>query len=129
MSGSYEPRVLVAEDSLATVKIVQSCLERARLSVTAAVDGAAAWQAAQRQPFDLVLTDEQMPHLSGRELCRLLRRHPWYLHVPIIFLTAKQLELEESQLRDELRVAHVFGKPFSPEQLTRAVCAELGVLV
>ena len=51
--------------------------------------------------------------------------HDRYAETPIIFLTAKQYELNTRLLIDDLRVAAVFGKPFSPEFLVSTVTREL----
>lgn len=113
--------ILFAEDNAALANVVKFCLRRAGFDVTHAENGREAWRLAQRQPYDLVLTDHQMPLLSGVELCRLLRRHERYRTTPIILLTAKKLELNNESLRSELDVASIVAKPFSPIQLIETI--------
>ncbi len=80
---------------------------------------------AQRKTFDLIVTDEKMPIMSGRELCRQLRQDERYARVPIIFLTANPDELDADELNRLLSVSAVFEKPFRPEAIVRLVENEL----
>ena len=74
--------------------------------------------------IDIVITDQQMPEMTGVELCRELRNLPQYASCPIILLTAKGLELELPKLRDELGIDATFAKPFSPSAVVKA-CGDL----
>jgi DNA-binding response OmpR family regulator len=119
------PKILVAEDSLAIAALIRVNLERNEFSVRHAPNGREAWECAQREHFDLVVTDEQMPIMSGQELCRLLRNDERYSQTPIVFITAKRFELEARHLKNDLRVSAVFGKPFSIEHLVATVSSEI----
>ena len=77
--------------------------------------------------FDLVLADEQMPRMSGRQLCRRLREDPKYAETPIIFVTSKQFEIESEIVQSFGSATTVIGKPFSPSKLVKAVEATLGL--
>ena len=113
--------ILVAEDNWALAGVLKLNLERAGFCVTLAGNGRVAWEHFQRRPFDAVLTDEQMPEMTGRELCRLVRQHPERSATPIIMLTAKGFELDRRQLREEVGIGMVLVKPFSPSELVRTV--------
>jgi CheY-like chemotaxis protein len=122
VSGSGAPwRILLAEDNPALAQVIQFNLERAGYTVVAAGDGQEAWQHLEQGPFDLLITDEQMPRVTGRELCARVRESRNHPEMPVVFLTAKCLELDRQRLEDELRVAQVLGKPFSPRQLVETV--------
>jgi CheY-like chemotaxis protein len=84
-------------------------------------NGLEAWELAQVQQFDIVLTDQQMPELNGTELCGRLRGLSHYADVPIILLSAKGLEMDAQQLRDTLGIVAVLPKPFSPSALIEVV--------
>jgi CheY-like chemotaxis protein len=114
-------RILVAEDNAALASVIRFNLQRVGCEVTVAHDGYQGWEHAREQAFDLVVTDQQMPRMSGAELCRLLRQTPDHTDTPIIMLTAKGLELELPRLREELGIAAVFLKPFSPREVVKAV--------
>ena len=113
--------LLIAEDNPALGVVVQFNLERAGFKVTLAENGCEAWDLAQARDFQLVITDQQMPGMTGVELCQRLRGHPRYSQTPIIMLTAKGLELKLNDLKEQLRIAAVLPKPFSPRELIQKV--------
>lgn len=114
-------RILIAEDNAALALVVRFHLEQAGFEVTVARHGREAWTLLQNQPFDLLVTDQQMPEMSGCELCKLARTEPAFVELPVIMLTAKGLEMELSSVRDELGVREVLPKPFSVRQLVETV--------
>jgi CheY-like chemotaxis protein len=68
-----------------------------------------------------VVSDEQMPRMTGRELCEQMRSNESYRATPVVLLTAKCLELDRNRLRGELGVAEILSKPFSPRQLVETL--------
>jgi CheY-like chemotaxis protein len=114
-------KVLVAEDNPALSGVVRFNLQRAGFDVAVARNGREAFQAACQTAFDVVLTDQQMPEMTGTELCVKLRRRQEYSETPIIMLTAKGLELDLDYLREELGVSAALPKPFSPTELISLV--------
>src|SRR5262249_29472073 len=58
-------RVLLVDDSVTTRTLEKSILEAAGYEVTAAADGAAAWQLLQERGMDLVVSDVEMPRMDG----------------------------------------------------------------
>ncbi len=113
--------ILVVEDSFVVARRLQLSLERAGFSVETARNGREALTKAKRKQFDLIVTDERMPIMSGRQLCRELRKDARYAHISIIFLTANPAELDADELRDELGVSNVVEKPFHPEAILHLV--------
>jgi CheY-like chemotaxis protein len=114
-------RALVVDDNLALARVTQFALDRAGFETQTARNGRLALEAAQQSQFDVVVTDQQMPEMTGIDLCRELRKLPEYMDCPIILLTAKGLELELPRLREELGISGVFSKPFSPAAVVKAV--------
>ncbi len=114
-------RALIVDDNLALARVTQFALDRAGFETQTARNGRLALEAAKQMQFDVVVTDQQMPELTGVELCRELRKLPEYVDCPIILLTAKGLELELPRLREELGISGVFSKPFSPAAVVKAV--------
>lgn len=68
--------ILAVDDSPSMRKMVSFTLTGAGHRVVDAVDGEDAYEKAQTQIFDLVLTDQNMPRLDGLGLTRKLREHP-----------------------------------------------------
>lgn len=66
-------RILVVEDEPAVRRLVARMLRAANYEVREAEDGWAAWDLAQTEKFDLVVTDSHMPRMSGPELISRLR--------------------------------------------------------
>ncbi|MEQ8787292.1 MAG: response regulator [Pirellulaceae bacterium] len=120
-------RILFAEDNAAMANVVKFRLKKAGFEVTHSYNGKEAWEHAQRNEYDLVLTDHQMPLLSGIELCERLRQMEAFRTTPIIMLTAKQLELNKEVLQQQLDVSRIMAKPFSPSQLIEAIEEQLSV--
>ncbi len=119
--------VLIVDDNIALARVTQFALDNAGFNTQTAGNGQQALELAQELHFDIVITDQQMPQLTGIELCRELRRLPDYHACPIILLTAKGLELELPKLRDELGINTTFAKPFSPSAIVKAVHELLAV--
>ncbi len=110
-------RILLCDDESHILRAAEFKLRRAGLDVCCAGDGEEAWQLIQAAPPELLVTDLQMPRLSGLDLCRRIRADERLACLPIILLTAKGFELAESQLQTELGLAAVVCKPFSPREL------------
>ena len=121
MSDTPKTHILVAEDDATVAMITAFSLERAGYSVDIAPNGQDAMNKANVKRFDMVITDEQMPLMSGQELCRHLRHDKRYAETPIIFVTGKRLEMQTARIEDELQVAAIMGKPFSPQALVDTV--------
>ncbi len=125
MTPHTKPHVLIADDNATLARVIEFNLGEAGCQTTTVNDGREAWEVLQNRNFDAVITDYQMPGLTGTELCRRLRQQPKYEHLPIILLTAKGLELNLGLLRDELQITAIFAKPFSPQELVRELQASL----
>ena len=82
-------RLLVVDDSLTVRALVRSILEEAGYAVTVAVDGADALDRVRRHPFDLVVSDFEMPRLDGEGFTRAVRADPNHAGLPIVLLTGR----------------------------------------
>ena len=121
---SMSPLVLVVEDEGALVTLLRYNLEREGFRVVEARDGEEALlQAAELKP-DLILLDWMIPHVSGLEVCRRLRRRPDTRTTPIIMLTARAEEHDKIRGLDGGADDYV-TKPFSPTELVSRVRALL----
>lgn len=118
---SSKKRVLVAEDNAGLAHVMRFNLELLDLDVTVAMDGDQAWQHAQDVTFDLIVSDHEMPGLTGVQLCERIRQLPKYQNTPIIMVTARELELDGKRLRNQLLINEVFAKPYSPAKVCETV--------
>jgi DNA-binding response OmpR family regulator len=119
-------RIVICDDDPHIRLAVEMKLQRAGYDVEAFCNGADAWAAIERQAPDLLITDWQMPKMSGPELCREILKHPEIAGFPILALTAKALEVDEAEVA-ELGIRQVLNKPFSPRELLGHVQNVLGV--
>jgi PAS domain S-box-containing protein len=119
-------RVLVAEDNAVNMMITLAMLEQWGVDAVPAADGAQVVEAVQfaeqqGRPFDAVLMDVHMPHLSGHAAARALRERLGERTPPIIALTASALVSERDEaLRSGMR--EFLTKPIQAERL-RSVLA------
>ncbi len=121
MNSDMKLRVLIAEDSRVMAKVMQLNLSRAGFEAVIAENGLIAWERLCEEPFDLLLTDFQMPEMEGDELCRLLRQCPLNADIPVILVSAKGFELDLPALKQEVGISEVVYKPFSPRQIVETV--------
>jgi two-component system phosphate regulon response regulator PhoB len=119
-----KPLILIAEDEPALADMIRYNLEQEGFEVSTALDGEEARLRIAETPPDLVLLDWMLPHISGLELCRQLRRAPATKHLPIIMLTARGEE--EDRVRGLTSGADDYvTKPFSPSELVARIRAVL----
>ena len=89
--------------------------------MTAVNNGRLALEALQAGAFDLVLSDQQMPLMTGIQLCEHLRQLPEHRRTPFILLTAKCMEIDIAKLQKTLGVTKALPKPFSPSELINCI--------
>ncbi len=112
--------VLVADDEWHILDIVSMKLSNAGYEVVKALDGVEAFELATTAPPCLIITDFQMPHMSGVELCRKLSETGSTRSIPIIMLTARGFDIEPHEVQ-ATNVVDVMAKPFSPRELLKKV--------
>ena len=111
--------IVVAEDHEDIRFVVQRALERAGHQVVAAPDGAAALDAVRKHRPDVVITDLDMPHMSGLELCRAIRADAQLRHIPVVLASGSLLPGDPRA--DEVGASATLLKPFLPAQLLALV--------
>jgi two-component system chemotaxis response regulator CheY len=113
-------RVLAVDDSLTIRQLIKMALSRAGYEVVEAEDGAKGLQKASTETFDLVLSDINMPNMTGIEMLRGLRKLAQYKFTPIVLVTTES----QPEKKLEGKAAGATGwivKPFEPEQLLAVV--------
>ena len=112
-------RVLVVEDNAVNRRVAELMLRRLRCEVHAVEGGNAALEVVQRERFDALLLDIQMPDLDGLEVTRRLRSLPSPQPHIVVMTASAQPNDAEAALRAG---ADIFlAKPVSLEQLARAL--------
>ncbi|MFN8609643.1 MAG: response regulator [Vulcanimicrobiota bacterium] len=120
LQGQSGQRVLAMDDDPAILGILASTLREAGFQFAGEREPLLFWQRLQEVNPDLLILDLEMPRLSGLELCKLVRSHPRYSSLPIVFLTAgRDADVIEGLLRagaDD----HVL-KPVVGNELSRCI--------
>ena len=81
-------RILVVDDSITTRTLERNILEGHGYDVTVASDGQEAWDTVQRGRFDLVVTDIEMPRMSGLELTERIKANKALVDLPVIIVSS-----------------------------------------
>lgn len=117
-------RVLVVEDDAHIIRVMCMWLARSGHEVTEARNGAIAQEILTEQEFELIVSDVNMPQMTGLELAQWLRREH-ECNTPMILLSSRtDQEFLSSQL-DEFGI-NLHPKPFSPSRLVREIDRLLG---
>jgi DNA-binding response OmpR family regulator len=121
--GSNSPhRILVVDDDISIRQLNTAVLSRSGYHVDAAEDGAVAWDTLQLNRYDLVVTDNHMPKMSGLELLKELRAAR--LDLPVIMATGT-LPMEEFARHTGIQPAAMLLKPYTITELLGAVAEVL----
>ncbi|MGA8134710.1 MULTISPECIES: response regulator [Pseudomonas] len=127
--GSRAPRVLCVDDNPANLLLVQTLLEDMGAWVLAVDSGYAAIDAVQREAFDLVLMDVQMPGMDGRQSTEAIRQWEHERQstpLPIVALTAHAMANEKRALLQS-GMDDYLTKPISERQLAQVVLKWTGL--
>ena len=118
-------RILLCDDELHILRAAEFKFKRAGYEVVCANDGQEGWEQIQTHRPDIVVTDCQMPRLSGLGLAERIKQTPETSDLPVIMLSAKGFELPPAALREQYGIRHLMAKPFSPRELYQRVEAVL----
>jgi len=109
-------RILLAEDSATQARRAQLILEDAGYAVTVAVDGEDAWTKLTAKPYDLIVSDLNMPRVDGYELCRRVKTDQRLKAIPFVLLTARE-ELAALVRGFEVGADNFISKPWTSSML------------
>jgi CheY-like chemotaxis protein len=120
--------ILLVEDDKALLDGIADLLEISNIGyevkVLTASDGMGGLNTLREQLPDLIVSDIMMPRMGGYEFLNHIRRNPKWLHIPVIFLTAKgtSKDIREGRLSGaELYVT----KPYDSDELLRLIQSQL----
>ena len=108
----------MADDDGDTRLLYGFVLTRPGYRVEVAEDGAAAWEALQANRYNLLITEHEMPKLTGIELVKKLRAARMAL--PVV-MAARRLPLDELAQDPSLQLAATLSKPFLADALLNTV--------
>lgn len=117
---SKEIKILVVDDMNTMRKIVKNSLKKLGFSdISEAANGAEAWKilSESEEKFDLVVSDWNMPEMTGIELLRKVRSTEAFGELPFLMVTA---EGESKQIAEAIQsgVSNLLLKPFTPDSFS-----------
>ncbi|MBU3914698.1 response regulator, partial [bacterium] len=120
LQGIRGANVLLVEDNEINQELASELLEEQGLRVTIANNGKEALQAVEKEEFDVIFMDMQMPEMDGYECSILLRRDKRFNALPIIALTAHAMEGDREKCINAGMNDYV-TKPIDPKKLYLAL--------
>ncbi len=119
-------RILLVEDQMTTRLLEKSILEAAGFEVETAVDGLAAIRKLEENPYDLIITDVQMPGMDGFTLTATVKRDERFSRLPVIVVTSLESEEEKTQGLQAGADAFLLKKSFNQESLIHTIKTLIG---
>jgi CheY-like chemotaxis protein len=112
LSGS----ILIADDNLINQQVLKGLLEDHLIELDMVENGQEAVQKATTRQYNLILMDLEMPVMDGREAIKRIRQKFSHLDLPIIALTAHNMEIEDFNQTGHM-INDIIIKPIQPEHL------------
>jgi two-component system chemotaxis response regulator CheY len=124
MPAARSLAVLVVDDQQTMRGMARQCLKQIGvLDVALAASGDAALEQMMAKKFDVVISDLNMPGLSGTELAQKIKAHPVLRSVPVFLATSEAFRDRAGDAID-----HFVAKPFLVADLKQALETHLGPL-
>ena len=118
-------RILIVDDEAIARRMLANTLRRAGFDVTQACNGLQAWEVLAQFTPDAMVTDIDMPKMTGEELCHRVSEEMPDRQFPIFVVTSKTA-LDHRNWSSEMNNVHFVEKPYSMRKLVECLEAELG---
>lgn len=113
--------VLVVDDSITTRTLEKNILEMAGYKVTTATNGREALKQLESRPFDIVISDVQMPLMDGIELVTAIRGHDKFQVMPVILVTSLESPEDRQRGLSAGANAYIVKRGFNQEELLKTI--------
>lgn len=119
----YNPnmRVLVVDDFSTMRRIVRNILRQLGMNnVVEAEDGVAAWETLNRDRIEFIVSDWNMPNMTGIELLRKVRSSEQHADIPFLMVTA---EAQQENILEavQAKVSNYIVKPFTADTMKQKI--------
>ena len=119
--------ILIADDEQDILDVLEKKLKESNYDVVTISVGREVFDACKTHKPDLVIMDIVMPGIDGYTIATLLRKEEDLVDIPIIFMTAKELEFSGIHKRlSSFRYCDFFAKPFVFEELLARIKEKIG---
>ncbi|BAY57745.1 multi-sensor signal transduction histidine kinase [Leptolyngbya boryana NIES-2135] len=119
-------RVLVVDDSITVRELERKLLQNHGYVVDIAVDGMEGWNAVRSYPYDLVISDIDMPRMNGIELIKAIKQHSRFHAIPVIVVSYRDREDDRIQGLEAGADYYLTKNSFHDDTLIRAVTDLIG---
>ncbi len=113
-------KILIADDSMAELKIFQQALQPMGHTIVTVMDGEAAEAKVKSDKIDLIILDVIMPKKNGFQVCRDIKSNDQFKNIPVIMVTSKDQESDKFWGKKQGANEYLI-KPFKAEDLLNAV--------
>ena len=124
---NLQENILIVDDLPENVRLLSSLLKNQGYGINSATDGKAALSIIKTERPDLILLDIMLPVMDGYQVCRILKSQPETRHIPIIFLSGLDSELDKVEAF-KVGGADYITKPFFVEEVIFRVKAQLNIV-
>jgi len=111
-------RVLVVDDQVHVVRVIRMALERRGYQVEVAADGESALAKFRGAPFDVLITDIDMPRMDGRALCNAVHLASEAGAAPLTVIVTGGTDPELREWAEGLQHTHFLEKPLSLKHIS-----------
>jgi two-component system chemotaxis response regulator CheY len=121
MATDKNMKILIVDDFSTMRRIVKNILRQLNfVNIIEADDGSTALEALQREKIDLVVSDWNMPKMTGLELIKVIRCDDALKHIPFLMVTA---EAQQENIIEAVKsgVSNYIVKPFTAETLSQKI--------
>ena len=125
--NNLQENILIVDDLPENIRLLSSLLKNQGYKVDTATDGEMALLMVKAQRPDLILLDIMLPVLDGYEVCRILKSQPETCHIPIVFLSGLDSELDKVKAF-KIGGSDYITKPFFLEEVLFRVKTQLEII-
>lgn len=119
--AEHSRQILVVDDSITTRTLERTILESHGYEVQVSVDGQQAWNALQKHPFDLIVTDIEMPIMDGFEFTERVKQDAKFQDIPVVIVSSLAQEQEKRRGIEVGADAYIVKNQFESQTLLEIV--------
>lgn len=112
--------ILIVDDEPYILRVLRMKMERGGYEVCTALNGLDALKKIERETPSVIITDINMPHMNGRELCEIVRESQRHNRLLLIVITS-DIDRANRDWTEQLENARFVEKPFSPRKILKII--------
>ncbi len=113
--------ILIVDDSYTTRILQQNILSRCGYNVQSATNPTHALEKIEKEQFDVIVSDVQMPVMNGFEFIKILRKNPNYEKIPVIIMSSEPMEKYTKEIKETKIIKYIPKNLFKQDELIKCV--------